>query len=1044
MIERFINFVVSNRLFTSLFILIVILTAWVQLPNLKISQYPSVELPTLMINITLPGASAKEIEQRVITELEEKLESTRNLSKFKTAIHNSYANITVEYHYGVDIDDEVVDINSKINSLKPDLPSQTEITVSKQSPVDLMVSFVLAVVSETASDHERLVIAELLKNRLRMVNAIDETELIKAEEEVRIDLDLARMKRYGITVQQIRQSIQGNNRFLPTGTFTFGDKAISVLAFSGGFKDIEALRDTMLISSSGSALALRDVATVHQHIVPDAVITRVNGKQASLLTLKMSNAANVFTVKKELDTVVEEVRQQISGDTEIKWLFSVEEGVGYKLQQLITNILQGILILTVVLLLSVGYRSALIIALMLPTVLFLSVVGLSLTDYGLQQISLAGFIISLGLIVDNGIVVTENAYKLQYFKNYDKRRAAVIGTSSVMAPLMSATLTTALAFAPLFFLTSMTGLFLRSMMVTIWLCLGASLVVAVTFSTLTLSRFGTNNDLWVLPKLPSFMRALKPICNNQYADTLQHLIAKPWKLVLIIIALFVITGLAASRLNVIVFPDSEEPFLTVSIEAPRDRSADYVDKLSREIYTVAARQEGVEFCSTVVGNGFPFVDTGIPMVQKGRNNAILFCRVDFRDSRRIAALADKVNLELAHLSPYAIINASPFAVGGQSGSSDVEVELSGPRIESVREIAAELEQQLVAANIAGIRTMDNPAKSRWFALDIRFKERVANALGVSRAQVDEVLVLITQGSEVDDFRDGSGEEFPIVLRAEENFEEPLAVFDRIFVTSTRGENIPLSQVIEVSFSEDEYDIDHEAFRPAVTIGIEGQPGVSVAQLTQDVQAATAKFKLPQGYVIEFKGELANTEEAFGDAGKYVGIVALVILGIFVLQFKSLMQPLVICAAIPLSFIGGFLLLWLVDEPMSFLAFIGLTSLMGIVVNNAILLVDEGNQLRRLDPSRRISEVAVQAGINRFMPIVLTSVTSIFGLLPLAVGNSMFKALAIVVIGGLGTSTFLTLFCVPVLYTYLTRESVPIPDAVTKNWSGRSALGEEKE
>jgi len=175
-----------------------------------------------------------------------------------------------------------------------------------------------------------------------MVNAIDETELIKAEEEVRIDLDLARMKRYGITVQQIRQSIQGNNRFLPTGTFTFGDKAISVLAFSGGFKDIEALRDTMLISSSGSALALRDVATVHQHIVPDAVITRVNGKQASLLTLKMSNAANVFTVKKELDTVVEEVRQQISGDTEIKWLFSVEEGVGYKLQQLITNILQGI------------------------------------------------------------------------------------------------------------------------------------------------------------------------------------------------------------------------------------------------------------------------------------------------------------------------------------------------------------------------------------------------------------------------------------------------------------------------------------------------------------------------------------------------------------------------------------------------------------------------------------------------------------------------------------------------------------------------------
>jgi multidrug efflux pump subunit AcrB len=229
------------------------------------------------------------------------------------------------------------------------------------------------------------------------------------------------------------------------------------------------------------------------------------------------------------------------------------------------------------------------------------------------------------------------------------------------------------------------------------------------------------------------------------------------------------------------------------------------------------------------------------------------------------------------------------------------------------------------------------------------------------------------------------------------------------------------------------------FQPDLKIGITADPYYPVPKLTGEIAAVVDEYVLPEGYSIDIRGEVANTEKAFSGAGRNLGLVSLVVLAIFILQFKSALQPIIILVAIPLSFIGAFLMLWVASQPISFLAFIGLTSLMGIVINNSILLVDEGNQLRALTDDEDLTEIAIHAGVNRFMPIFLTSVTSIFGLMPLALGNSMFKALAVVVIGGLTTSTFLTLLCVPVLYSLLTTGEKTV--SVTDNWSGRSTLGE---
>ncbi len=1036
--ETWIRFIVTNRSFTSLLFLIIVVAAWIKLPDTRVSQNPQIKIPMLVINVILPGASAQEIEQRVISVIEDKLQNTGNLDKFNSYIYNSYASIVIRYDYGVDIDDEYVDINSKINNIKADLPAKTEVTVLKQGPTDLIVSFVLGITSVTATPAELLQGSSMLAQKLRQLKSIEEVKEIHPQEEISIDLDLARIASARLSVGEIESAIKGNNQYLPTGTFTLGDKALSVKAFGSGYTSLEQIRDTMIINREGKALALRDVATVRRQAEKNTSMAQINGNLAVLLTMKLSETANIFDTRVAINEVIEQTKFPES--MQVVWLFDAEKGVADKVENLSMNMLQGIIILAVVLLFSVGWRSALIITGMLPAALVLSIIGLSFTEYGVQSVSLAGFIIALGLIVDNGIVVTENAYKLNHYSGYTNQESAIIGTSGVVVPLLSSTLTTALAFAPLYLLTSTTGLFLHSLVAVIWLCLGSSLVAAIIMSSVMLARFGTDNRIPYLPSPPSFLIALMPFRDNVYLAGLRYFIRHPFILVLLVTLLFMITGFAVSKLRVIVFPDSEDPYFTVSIEAPSDRSGEAVKTLTSDIYNEVVQDPAIEVCGSVVADSFPMVDTGIYRVATRRNNAQIFCTVNFRDSHKLDQLISGLNEKLAKYEALADVKAAAFSIGGAANIGDVEVRLSGARIDILRSEAVKLENYLHSLDLEGLGKINNEAQSRYFAANITFKERRANAIGIDRRSVDQVLVLLTHGKEIDKFRSGSGDEFPLVLRAESDSPDPLNVFDRIFVTSRTGSRIPLSQVVSLNFDEDDYDITHDMFKPTISVDISARPGFSVGKLTENVKAALAAYDLPTGISITYEGKIADQAKSFGGLGKYVGVIGLIILAIFVFQFNSLMQPLIICAAIPLSFIGAFLLLYLTGQPLSFLAFIGLTSLMGIVINNSILLVDEGNQLRITNPEMPISEVAITAGRNRFMPILLTSITSIFGLLPLALGDSMFKALAIVVIGGLATSTALTLICLPVIYAFTTRRKAAA-NIVTSNWSGQSSLGE---
>ncbi len=1017
---RFISFLISNRLFAIIFAISVALLAWLKLPELQISQYPDIDIPMLTVNLYLPGASSLAMESRVVDKVEEKLETLRRLKKVTSRITNSYAQVAIEYERGVDVDNEYTDVYARLNNLKSELPDDVEIVVLKQNPMDRVVSFVLSLSSRISTYPERISAAEELKRRLRNVNGLENLTVMKPEQEIRIALNLARMGVYGISIDQVSAAIREANQFLPSGQFVVGDKRITVTAGKGGFHQIDEIRNTMIIADSGSAITLGDIALVQQVPQEDAVFYQIGDVPAVWLTMKLNESANVFEVKKSITDLVREYEQETGLAMETHWLFDVEQGVASKLGQLLGSIFWGIAILAIVLLFAVGYRSAFIITMMLPVALLLSIVGLSLTGYGIQEISLAGFIISLGLIVDSGIVVTENAFKLKTYSGYSRQEAAITGTATVMTPLVSSTLTTALAFAPIFLLDSVTGLFLHSFVVTIWLCLAASLVAAVSFAAILLARIGTDNKVMGLPVIPSFMNGLKPFRDVRYVALVTYFIKKPLGLVLGVTLALGVSLYAATRLDVIIFPDSEEPYFTITIEADRDRSLGYVKSLASEVSALAREEADVVQCSSVVGATFPAVHTGIRWLPDAKNVGTVFCQVNFRDSARLNELTARLNKKLARYDSSAVVEAAAFINGDGVDDDDIELKLTGQNILDLRQEAIGLEDYLAEKNIAGIVRFNNPARSNWFSVKMKFKDSTANALGVSRAAVNQAMVLLLHGIEVDDFRDGNGNTLPVVLGVESSVDDPFLILDQVFVTSKSGNQIPLSLLVDVSYVEDNFDIYHEHFKPELALGIVVETGYSISSVTNEISAALVDYKQNKPVNIEIGGLVATSADAFGGAGRYVGIIGLMILGIFVFQFKSLTQPLIVLVAIPLSFIGGFILLWLTGQQLSFLAFVGLTSLMGIVINNSILLVDEGNRIFSKNPELSAREVAVEAGVNRFMPILLTSLTSICGLLPMALGQTMFKALALVIIGGLSTSTILTLLCVPVLYARLPR------------------------
>ena len=1017
MARKLITAIVDNGHLTLLLILIVLFYGFTSLSEINVAQDPDIDYPVFALELYLPGSTPARMEQVAVYPIERELRQLAGITQVRTNVFNDYAIINVRFDYEFDTQSKMQEAETLINQIKRKLPADLEFKIENMVTSSLLSAFVVAIEAPHLDREGRRDQAEDLVETLRQVPFLKDVELLRPTRELVVELDTFKLKQQGLSVSAIAAEIQSFNQNSVGALLPRGEANLRYSGPDRFYKSTEDVESTLVFTDAGEAIRLREVASVYlRNEANRGTISRLNGQPVELIKIGVeSQKSNILEVKDDVTQAIRLFEQQFETPPKVTIVFDQAREVSFLLSGLVKSFFQGVAIVFLVLLFAVGMRSTVIITSLLPLSFLMAVMLLSFTDFGIQQVSLAGFIIALGLMVDNAIVVTENSYILQNYEQMDRREAAITGTSSALSPLLSSMLTTMLAFAPVFMLTADTALYLRSLSVSIWLSLIASLFIAVTFVALLLSRMGTLGTLFNLPQPPSFLNALIPFRDTVYEKILRFTVRWRYVTILAFTLLLVFSLTLASKLKVEVFPPTGNPYFTINVDLPIDLRDEKRNEIISNIEAVLGEYNEIVNVSLSSGVSYPWLNVSMDPV----GDVVFLVETTYGEEARLTALINSIQKKLVPLSIEAEINLSLFKYKDPVYRSPFTVVIEGKNAEDVLSVARELHEPL---NLTpGVSSVSNPAKSHQASFQLNFDYETAAMLGVRKSQIDPYFLMMTYGYEIDRFRTDQGDDFPILLRVGSSSDIEM-MLRQILIPAANQRLVPLSDVVEIEIYESELSRQHVDFVPTTEIEVWLEPGTDAGELAEQVDQLLQSRLFPSDVKARIGGALAQQQQDYAGFGKNALIIAALIFSIFVMQFRSLLQPLVVFTAVPFCLIGVIAALLIADLPMTFFAAVGITSLMGIVVNDSILLVDEANKLKVESPEESITDLAIEAARKRFMPIVLTSVTTIAGLIPLALEDSPFRVMAVCIIGGLVSSTLLLLFLVPALYSMVSFDS----------------------
>jgi len=1009
---KFIRFVIANHHFSILLVLIILAYGAVSLYETKLTQDPTVPFPKVALDIFVDGASPTEIERNVLFPVEAEIRAVPDIVDIRLTAYHNYAEGVITFRYGVDPAEKAREVESAIQKIRRKLPAAMDYRAKEYVISDLLSSFLFSVEGAELEPQRLYEVAADLAAALRKVRDLKGVEVVNSEEQIGIYLDPVKMRSLGVGVDQVATAVQSDNGYTASGRLHINDRNFRLGGSRSRYQGTDDMGETRVYSADGVPVAMKGIAEIRLEPRNMGGVTRKDGHPVYFVRASTTDDINILEVSDRVQKALEVFRTALPAEVRVERVFDASDGVRTIVSSLVNNFLQGIGVLFLVLLFTVGFRSGLVISTILPLSFLTAVFLLGFTGYGIQQMTIAGFIIALGLLVDNGIVVTENAYLLQRYEGKGAAEAATMGAGAAFLPLLSSTLTTMLAFVPIFLLTSDVGLYLRSMSVTIWLSLLSSLFLAVTVIALLLSRVGTLGGLGRIPNPPSILNMLIPFRDSPYRWLVKK--ALQWRVFTIVffLALLVFSIERGSKLPVEIFPPSGVPYVTVNLTLSPGMDESSRNAIAEELEALVKPLDEIESVMIFSGVKTPWID----LVMDPRGDIVALLRTHSGESGRVRRLEEVLKTRLQPLKAYGDVTVSLFQYHDLTYTAPFTLKISGSDAARLNAYALQIDDTLRA--VEGVDSLFNPLKGSQIGLELRFRSERAEQLGVQKSEVDHWINLISYGNEVDRFRDSRGDERPLMLKIRRSETAPLEVLQDIHVSSLKGGTVPLAEVVEPVFIESEKRVTHLKFEPSVEIDFWTKGNYSSEQVAANVMAALQSVPPPPGIAAGIGGALEKQQENFDGLGKNALFTVFIIFAIFVLQFRSFVQPFIVLSAVPLCVIGALLGLVVTGETMTFMAAIGITSLMGIVVNDSILLVEEANLLLTEHPEMSVKEASAEASRKRFMPVLLTSLTTIVGLMPMAMGDSMFKTMAIAICGGLFSSTLLVLFLVPALYSFL--------------------------
>ena len=980
-------------------------TSWMAIPRAEDPDFP---VPIFTTVAVYPGASPEDMEQLVTEPIEKKLKSLTEVKKLESTSSDGLSVIKIEFDSESDAERKYDQVIREVNALRAELPAALQrLEVLRNENSDLTV-FQVALVAPQAPYALVDDIAKRFEDALERVPGVKKAERWAAPpREMQVTLDLGRMARLGLTPAQVLNALGSDNAQIPGGSVDVGTRRYNI-ATTGRYKSAEDVQRTVIAGADGAVVRVQDVATV-QWGDGDAVhMGRWNGQRAMWVTVAVQKGKNISAVKTEVWDALDALEQGLPTGITLARGFDQSQNVDTRLARLGEDFAIALL-LVLITLLPLGTRASVIVMISIPLSLAMAVMLLYATGYSINQLSIVGFVIALGLLVDDSIVVVENISR--FLRNgYTRTEAAIEGTKQIGVAVLGATGTLVFAFLPLLFLPGLAGKYIRSLPIAVVFAVVSSLFVSLTIIPWLASRLMPRTEHAQGNRV---LQWLDRGIHRTYAPVLHRALAAPRTT--LVLALLLVVGSVAlvPAVGFSLFPKAGTPQYHVDIETPEGTSLAETDRAARYAESVIRQHPGTRGVFANVGKDNPAVYYNVFQRAEAPNRGQLIVLLHEYDNVRTPMALDSLRQRLA-LYPGARIELKEFE-NGPPIDAPIAMRIEGTSLDTLQRLAAQYDA--VFKRTEGTQYVNNPVRLRRSDLTLVLDKQKAGLLGIPSVEVERTLRLGIAGLEAGRIRAANGDEYPLVVRIAHNGRPAPEALDRIHVSSVSGAMIPLSQIASMRFSASPSTIDHVNRQRSVTITSYVRSGYNTDAVTKQVMEGLDSIALPTGYVMHPAGEIESREESFGGIGGAIIVAVFAILAILVLEFRDFRTTLVVASVIPLGLVGGIVALLLSGYTLSFTAMIGFVALVGIEIKTSILLVDFTDQLRRQGVS--LDDAIQQAGEIRFLPIVLTTMTAIGGLLPLAFqGSGLYSPLAWVIIGGLVSSTLIARLVTPVLYKLL--------------------------
>jgi multidrug efflux pump len=1036
---------------------------------------PDITIPYVFVSTSYKGVSPTDIETSITIEIEKKLKGLDGVKKIQSVSSEGLSSINIEFITGTDIDQALQDVKDKVDEAKGELPADLE---NDPSVFEVNLSEMpIAVYSLSGTCGLPCLkdIAEDLKDDIEAVAGVLEAEVTGGlEREIRVEVIPDKLAFYGMSISSFQEKLYSENQNTSGGAIRMGDGRFQ-LQVPGEFKNPGEIYSLVLGTHNGQPVYLKDLAVVIDGFKEEASRSRLDGKAAVSIAVKKRSGENIIAISKEVDGLIEQAKPTWPGSTEIVKVMDKASDIEGMVADLENNILTGLLLVVVVIFFAMGLRNAIMVSMAIPFSMSLSFTILHLMGISLNVVVLFSLTLALGMLVDNAIVIIENIYR--YMEQGAPRiEAAMRATSEVAYPVIGSTLTTLAAFSPMLFWPGIMGEFMGYLPLTLIVTLTSSLFVAMVINPALASMFmkvkdsGQRKELSVEEITAAGEKPveIKGRFLKGYSRVLHFSLQRPIAVVMIACAILILLfqgWMLAVGLEkpVEFFPDLEPKSIYVNVEPPEGADLEYVDRLIKrvevaitgadqnmsaadsdtaEMYDVAyvpkehRKADGSIFMGpSDLGNIKNIYTKAVTtpgsdaMFSPNTPNNIGVRFIDLEERNRSSnETMDEIRKRVAGI-PGAKITIA-MAEEGPATGSPINIEIAGDEMIVLGKLSKQVKE--IITKIPHVVDVRDDYSEGTPSIRVVIDRQKAALFGLTTDMIGLALKTAYNGLDVSSFREGN-EDYDITVQLSEEDRRLTDVLHELMISVPSGEMVPLSTLADIEYTGAIGDIVRIDNQRVVTV----KANVDETKMPGPVARAQAEklikdLPLPSGYAVKFTGEMQEQKESEGFLAKAFIVALFLIFFVLVSQFNSVTKPLIIMTAVILSLGGAFLGLAVFRQPFGIIMTgVGVISLAGVVVNNAIVLIDYIDKLR--DRGMEVREAVVAAGATRLRPVILTAITTILGLLPMVTGVSFdfhnlaiswvsessqwWSSMAIVVVFGLMIATFLTLVVVPTLYSF---------------------------